>query len=126
MSDQEFYDIATKRIDKRNRRWRLWALDLVGLIFSVGAVILLNSTRFLMLSVAVMVVWMGVFTLHTILASMAQSREGDIEKEVAKLREAAERDYEKPKRLSLTEDGEIAEVIDWQDDETEQLHTASR
>jgi hypothetical protein len=57
--------------------------------------------------------WGGIFTFHTIIAAMAQSRDGDIEGEVAKLREAAGDIYEKPKRLEVGEDGELVEHNNW-------------
>ena len=107
MSDQELYEIARQRIDRRNRRWTLWAFDLAGLVLSVAALILLVGTPFRLIGVAVMLAWGGVFTLHTIIAAMGHSRDEDIEKEVAKLREAT---YEKPKRL--TDDGEIEDEND--------------
>ena len=108
MSNQELYEIARDRVDRRNRRWTLWAFDLAGLIISVAALILLGPTPYATVAAAVMMIWAGVFTLHTIVASMAHSRDEDIEKEVAKLREAT---YEKPKRL--TDDGEIEDNDEW-------------
>jgi hypothetical protein len=62
-----------------------------------------------------MIAWAAFFVVHSIIAVMGNSREDDIAKEVARLREAA---YEKPKRLHLTEDGEIAEDEAWEYDET--------
>ena len=85
MSDQELYEIARGRIDKRNRRWTIWAIDLAGLIFSLAVLILLGDTAYDTLAVAIFMAWCGVFTFHTIVAAMAQSRDGDIEGEVAKL-----------------------------------------
>ena len=114
MSDQELYEIARERIDRRNRRWTLWAVDLAGLIASVAAMLFLLSTPFKMLGLAVMLLWAGVFTMHTIMAALAQSRDEDIEQEVAKLRKAADRYYEKPKRMHLTDDGEVSDDGDWE------------
>jgi hypothetical protein len=111
MSEQELYDIARQRIDKRNRRWTFWAIDLAGLILSMAALILLGDSVYATVGAAVFMAWAGIFTFHTIIAAMAQSRDKDIEGEVAKLREAVE--YEKPKRMELTEDGEILEHDDW-------------
>lgn len=113
MSEHELYDIARQRIDKRNRRWTFWAVDLMGLILSLAALILLGQTEYDTLAVSVFLAWGGVFTFHTIMAAMAQSRDGDIEGEVTKLRDAAGALYEKPKRMELTEDGEIVEHEDW-------------
>lgn len=114
MSDQELYEIAQQRIDRRNRRWTIWSFNLAGLILSVAALILLSRTPYVIIAAGVMIAWAGVFTLHTIIASMAQSRSDDVEKEVAKLREMT---YEKPKRLRLTEDGEIIDDEEWEAEE---------
>ena len=119
MSNQELYEIARQRIDHRNRRWTLWAVDLAVLIATVGVMILLVDTPYQMISLAVMIAWAGVFTLHTIVAAMAHSRSDDIEKEVSKLREAMPEAYEKPKRLHLTDDGEITDEDDWAYEEDE-------
>ncbi len=62
---------------------------------------------------------MGVFAVHSIVTWMAENREGDIEKEVAKLRAAF--DDEKPKRLELGDDGELVEM-----DETEREKVKTR
>jgi hypothetical protein len=110
MSEQELYEIARARIDRRNRRWTLWAIDLAGLVLSLAVVILLSSTPYVEVAAAVMMGWGGIFTLHTIMAGMAQSRESDIEGEVEKLRAVV---YEKPKRLELSEDGELLDTDDW-------------
>ena len=102
MADDDLYEIARKRIDKRNRGWTLWAIDLGVLILSPA---LVGDT----VAAAIFLAWGGVFTLHTILLLMAQSRDKAIESEVARLRAAV---YEKPKRLELDEDGELDEVDD--------------
>ncbi len=110
MSNQDLYEIAQQRITRRNRRWTLWAIDLAGLIMTVAALIFVSNTPYETIAAAVMMGWGGVFVLHTIVTTMAHSKENDIEKEVAKLREAMpEGFYEKPKRLHLTDDGEITD-----------------
>lgn len=120
MSDQELYEIAQQRIDRRNRRWTLWAFNLAGLILSVAAVVFLSDTPLETASIAFMLTWAALFVPHTILAAMAQSRDEDIDKEVFRLRQASSQwDYEKPKRLRLTEDGEITDHAVWEDDQTE-------
>jgi hypothetical protein len=116
MSDQELYDIARQRIDRRNRRWTLWAFNLAGLIFSVAALILLSETEHVVLGVAFMIFWAGIFVLHTIITALAHVRDDDIDKELAKLRNAA---HDKPKRMVLSEDGEIADYAEWEQDEAE-------
>jgi hypothetical protein len=114
MSDQELYDIASQRISRRNRRWTLWAVDLAGLIMSVAGVVLLSDSEARRIAVSVMLAWAAIFVLHTFIVTMAHSRDEDIEKEVAKLRDATN---EKPKRLRLTDDGEIMEYTGREYDE---------
>lgn len=109
MSEQELYEIARKRVLRRNRRWTFWTLDLFVMILSLVALILSNGN---MLVVAGFFTWGAIFTAHTIILAFAESTEGSIENEVVKLRKAYERDYEKPKRLELGEDGELTEVDD--------------
>ena len=112
MSEHDLYEIARHRIDQRNRRWTIWGVDLAVLILAGAAIVLLSETAYVTVAVAAFMVWAGVFTLHTIVAALAQSRENDIDGEVAKLREAVS-DTEKPKRLALADDGELVEVEDW-------------
>jgi hypothetical protein len=114
MSEQELYQIARQRIDKRNRRWTFWAIDLMVLIMLVAALIFLGNTAYGTLGVTAFLGWTGIFVLHTIVAAMAESRDGDIEGEVAKLRDAV---YEKPKRLEVGEDGELVERDTWEYEE---------
>jgi hypothetical protein len=113
MSEQELYDVARQRIDRRNRRWIIWFIHLALLVAYVGAFILLTNTSFVLEAVALLVVWGGVFTLHTVYTFIADSREKDIEAEVAKLRSTL---YEKPKRteqrLELRDDGELVEAAE--------------
>lgn len=118
MSEHELYQIAQKRIDRRNRRWMLWSIDLGILIILVAAMVFLRDTSYDTISLAAMLAWAGIFVMHTIILSMVSSRDEDVEKEVAKLRQlSAERDYEKPKRLHLTDDGEITDDADWEYEE---------
>ena len=51
--------------------------------------------------------WMGVLVLHVFTINMSQNRDEAIDSEVAKLREAIYE--EKPKRLELSDDGELTE-----------------
>lgn len=111
MSEQELYQIAQQRINTRNRRWTLWAVDLAGLVLSLAALVFLGDSSYTNIAAAIFLAWGGIFTLHTIVAAMAQSRDGDIEGEVAKLRDAF---YEKPKRLEVGEDGELVERDNWE------------
>ena len=109
MSEQELYELARQRIDARNRRWKWWSINLAGYLISIGVFIALAIARQVAVGLLLFMAWTGVFVMHCILISMAESRASDIEKEVAKLREAS---YEKPKRVELTDDGELEEIVD--------------
>ena len=115
MSDQEIYEIVERRIDQRNRRRVLWAMDLMGLILSLAALIVVSDMTtnpvYEHWAAAVFIGWGGVFTLHSILLWLAETRQNDIESEVARLRQTH---YEKPKRLELSEDGELVEPNEWE------------
>lgn len=118
MSESELYQIARERIDQRNRRWTLWAIDLAGLILALAALALTDGNP---LFAAIFLGWGGIFTLHTILVSLAQSRTSSIEREVERLRAAADAEgvYEKPKRqtrVELSEDGELIPADDFEDE----------
>ncbi|MBL8161803.1 MAG: hypothetical protein JNJ61_07435 [Anaerolineae bacterium] len=115
MSDQELYAIAQERITRRNRRWTLWAVNLAALIISVAAVVLLIDSPYQMIGIAVMLGVAGIFVPHTIIAAMANSRDEDIESEVAKLRAALS--YEKPKRLQLSDDDAVDDSLAWEYEE---------
>jgi hypothetical protein len=116
MSQQELYEIASKRIDQRNRRWTLWAFNLGVLILSVAGIVFVGDTAYESLAAGFMLLCAGVFVAHTIILGMSESRDGDIEKEIAKLQDYA---YEKPKRLELSDDGELVDYSDWQEEDAE-------
>ncbi len=122
MSEQALYETARRRIDQRNRRWTIWSVNLAVPIISLAALILLGSTPYADPGAAIFIGWGGIFTLHTIMAGLAESRAGSIENEVAKLRTLAQADsiYEKPKRqtrLELTDDGELLETLDGENED---------
>jgi hypothetical protein len=122
MSNPELYEIARQRIDRRNRRWTIWAVHLAAFLAYVGFFVAIAETEYVLLGVFGLLAWAGVFTLHTIVLAMNESREKDIEKEVAKLQalgyEKPKRDDgelvedEKPKYVEIGEDGELVEVQD--------------
>ncbi len=118
MSESELYQIARERIDARNRRWTWWAVDLLVLILTLAAVALTEGSP---LFAAIFLGWGGVFTVHTILVSLAQSRTSSIEREVDRLRAAAANEgvYEKPKRQARVELSEDGELIPADDDDFE-------
>jgi hypothetical protein len=107
MSEQELYEVARQRIDRRNRRWIWWSVDLAGLLACIGLFIVLADTPAMSLALFVMLTWIGVFVLHTIIAGLSESRDEDIAGEIAKLRDA---DFEKPKRVEVGDDGELVET----------------
>jgi hypothetical protein len=110
MSEQELYEIAQKRIDRRNRSLTILGIHGTALVAYVGAFIILANTDFVLPAVAILIAWSGLFVLHCIQFGLGWSRDSDIEGEVRKLRKVvAAGDYEKPKRLALGEDGEIVE-----------------
>ena len=109
MSEDQLYELARRRIDRKNRRWIFWGVDFLMFLIFVGAFVSFsgiprNVGAFMALA------WFGVLVLHAVTISMTQNREEDIASEVAKLRQAVE--YEKPKRLELTDDGELSESIE--------------
>lgn len=108
MSNDELYEIARQRVDRRNRLLTILGVHGAALTAYVGVFIVLASTEYAQLAVAGLVAWGGLFVLHCILFGLAWSRHDDISGEVAKLRKAM--DYEKPKRLALAEDGELVEL----------------
>lgn len=110
MSDHELYEIARQRVERRTRRWTLWAVNLAVLIITVAAVVFLSDSVYQTYAIGGMLAWIGIFVLHTIVAGLRESAEGDIENAFAKLKKAApEWAHEKPKRLHLTDDGEITD-----------------
>ncbi len=107
MSDQDLYEIASTRVHKRNRRWMLWSLNLGVLILMLAGLIMAGGSQ---AAVTLFLGWGAIFTTHTLILAFAESTEGSIETEVAKLRKAIGDEYEKPKRLELGADGELTEV----------------
>ena len=128
MSDEQIYAIARKRIQQRNRRWSLWAVDLGVLILTLAAMIMMGDD----VTLAIFLGWGAIFVVHTIILGFAESSEGSIENEVAKLRKAAAASdlYEKPKRdssrLELSDDGELSESIDVPNEQIQQNQRVSR
>jgi hypothetical protein len=113
MYEEQLYELARQRIDRKNRRWFLWGVNFLLFLMFIGAFVTFRGIprdvgTFMALA------WFGVLALHGITIGMTQNREQEIASEVAKLREAVE--YEKPKRASnrveLIDDGELSESIE--------------
>jgi hypothetical protein len=105
MSEDQLYELARKRIDKRNRRWLLLGVNFFFFLMYLGAFtayqgIPRNVGSFFALA------WMGFLVLHIFVTNLAINRDDAIDGEVAKLRDAI---YEKPKRFRLT-DGELTDI----------------
>ena len=114
MSNQEIYEIVERRIDQRNRRRMLWAIDLAGLVLALAGMIAISeragNSVYGDWAAAVFIGWGGIFTLHTIMLWLTETRQSDIDSEVARLTRV---DYEKPKRLELSEEGELVDPNEW-------------
>jgi hypothetical protein len=107
MNDRDLYAVAEARMNARMQRWRRWSYTLVATAASVGLYVVASDGPYQSLALGLMIVMGGILTGHTVLTGMAESNADSLDKEVAKLRAAA---YEKPKRLELTDDGELSEV----------------
>jgi hypothetical protein len=113
MSEDELYRLAQKRIDRSTRRFLLLGINFFAFLLFVAAfaglgIVPSNVGKF------VSIAWMGVIMLHVILMGVMQYRKEAIESEVENLRRKI---YgEKPKRLDLTEDGELVEDFDAEDE----------
>ncbi len=119
MPDEELYEIARRRIDRRNRRWLLLGVDIFAFMLYVGAFVSLRDTIPHGLGTFIAVAWTGLIVLHFFWVSMAQNRDQAVEHEVAKLRDAL---YQKPKRLELTDDGEIIDFAESEADVIKHQH----
>ena len=117
MKNDEFYELARQRIDRRNRRLFFLGADVLAFFIYLAAFVALYNTIPRGVGVFIAIVWMGILAFHGMVIGAMQNRSGEIEREVARLREAV---YEKPKRLELDEDGELI------DDEYEYLSADKR
>ena len=110
MSEGPLYEIARERVDARSRRTKLWALDFGGMMLWLAVVAALSETAFVTIAGAVFLAWLAVLSVHTIMLVASRRRDDDIEREVARLREAVYE--EKPKRLEISDDGELVDSPD--------------
>lgn len=109
MSQGELYEIARERVDARSRRTKLWALDFGGMMLWLAVVAALSETAFATFAAALFLAWLAVLSVHTIMLVATRRRADDIEREVARLRDAI---YEKPKHLEISDDGELVDYPD--------------
>ncbi len=116
MSEEQLYELARNRIDRKNRRWILWGVNFLTFLIYVGAFVAFSGIPRNQ-GVFVALAWFGVLVLHAVIISMTQNRDEAIEGEVAKLRALV---YEKPKRLELGEDGELVDMNDAADEQAYQ------
>ena len=66
MPDEELYEIARSRIDRRNRRWLLLGADIFAFMLYVGAFVSLCGVIPRGLGVFIAVAWVGVLVLHVL------------------------------------------------------------
>jgi len=121
MYEDQLYELARKRIDRRNRRWILLGVNFFAFMVYIGIIVMLYSSNVIPRSLGAFgaLVWLGVLAMHVFILSATQNRDEAIESEVAKLRDLV---YEKPKRLELTDDGELANTDDDTDDNMDDSH----
>ncbi|GEM_PF-2024446 len=124
LSIEDIYDIAEKRINRRDRLRMFWAADLTVMILVLAAMIALSNTAASELAVVLFFVWGAIFTFHTIGFGLGENRQSDIDSEVAKLLAAVER-YEKPKRLALSDEGELVDSASLTQDEVRRQKLSS-
>lgn len=114
MNEDELYKLAQNRIDRRNRRWILWGVNIAAFLIYFGAFVALGGVIPLGIGLFIAIVWGGLLVLHGVILGVSQTRDEDIEKETIRLREAT---YEKPKRLELNEDGELVDGMNESSDQ---------
>ncbi len=109
MSDDQLYELARKSVTQRNRRLFLLGADVLAFFIYIAAFVSLYGVIPHDLGIFIAIVWIGILAFHGMVVTTTQSRSGQIEQEVERLRAAI---YEKPKRLELDEDGELVEFED--------------
>jgi hypothetical protein len=116
MSEEQLYDLARRRITRRNRRMLLLGADIFGFMVYVGVFVAYSDIIPHKLGELIAMIWLGVLVLHTIALSMIQNRDEAVENEVARLRDAL---HEKSKRLEISDDGELVDDADWEDEDAQ-------
>lgn len=109
MSEDQLYAMAQRRIDRRNRRWLLLGVNFLGLMSWFAFVAAFGDRMPNGFGEMIIIIWTGVLILHGIVAGLAQTRDREIEREVSRLRSMLYE--EKPKRLALSEDGELVDDV---------------
>ncbi len=106
MRDEQLYELARQRVDRGIQRFLLLGINFFAFLLFVAAfaglgIVSSSAGKF------IVVAWMAVLILHVVLLFAIQYRKEAIEGEVENLRQ--EIYDEKPKRLMLDEDGELAD-----------------
>ncbi len=99
----ELYDIARQRVRRRHRRLIIWAVHLAGFLALIGLLSLLEGTVLGQYSTFILLTAVGLFVLHTLLMGLAFAQDEEVEEEVGRLRESAEKAIE---RVGAGEGGE--------------------
>ncbi|MEO8396209.1 MAG: hypothetical protein ABI700_24660 [Chloroflexota bacterium] len=87
MSEDRLYEIARAQIDRKNRRWLLWAVNLVAFLMYVGAFTAFSGIPRNVGGFAEQA-WFAALVLHSVSLVLAQDQEDGIAGEVAQLRKA--------------------------------------
>jgi len=108
MSEEQLYQLARQRIDRKNRRWLLWSVNFFAFLLYVGAFTAFsgiphNVGEFMEHA------WFAGLVLHTVLIVLTQDQEDNVGSEVAKLRKAT---GEKPKRREFSDYGDLSAPIE--------------
>jgi len=104
MSEEQLYTIARQSIDRKNRRWLLWGLNLIAFLLYVGAFtaypgIPRNMGGFIEQA------WFALMVAHSTALVLMHDSEAGIDGEIARLCKGT---HEKPKRRELSETIEAA------------------
>ncbi len=120
--EDEIYELARQRVNRRNRQMYLLAANMLGLFIYLAAFAALGDVIPKGIGSFIAIAWVGAVGVHAMIFSTLSSRSSQIDAEVERLRQAI---YdEKPKntsRLELSDDGELVELDDYRpDDEAHQ------
>lgn len=110
MSDPRIdYEAVFQRVDRRMMRMKLFFAHLIGFVgisMFLGATELMETTAGMAVFIIVFLSFIG----HAVLLALNEQREKLLREEIALEERKMAMGYEKPKRLSLDEDGELVEM----------------